>query len=161
MRGWTEQRWLWAMAAVWVHAAPAAASEAPLGLWLSAKKALLVELAPCTAGDDTLCGHIVWLKKTHRKDGSLRLDDKNPDPALRDRPWCGIRVIEGLRPASEGRWDGGTVYDPKRGEEFNLVVETRSDGRLKMRGFVGIELLGRTEIWTRPEPDTPRACAAG
>ena len=43
-----------AMAALWVLAGPAAASEAPLGLWLSAKKALLVELAPCEAGDDAL-----------------------------------------------------------------------------------------------------------
>lgn len=154
-------RTIWTCLALLIAAGPALAAEAPLGLWLSSKKALLVEIAPCEDARDALCGHIAWLKKTHRKDGSLRLDDRNPDPALRDRPWCGIEVIEGLRPAGDGRWEGGTVYDPKRGERFRLAVETRSDGRLEMRGYLGIELFGKTEIWTRPGPEIPRACAAG
>lgn len=131
--------------------APAAAegaTEPPIGLWLTGKKGVVVDLFAC--GEDTLCGRTVWLKKMTYKDGAPRLDKNNPDPALRDRHWCGIQVIRNVKAVSPGVWDGGKVYDPKTGQTFDL--EIRSDGGgLKVRGYMGVKFLGRSETWTRAE----------
>lgn len=149
-------------ASVTALAAPAAAKHmqrdaepAILGHWLSEKEKLIVEFYPC---DDEICGRIAWLANTHR-DGELRRDVKNPDPALRQRPWCGIQVIRGLEPEGDGKWDGGRVYDPKRGETYKLAAEIKGEERLKLRAYVGIKLIGKTETWTRPAPDQEIACA--
>lgn len=121
----------------------------PTGLWLTEKKGVIVRLYEC--GDDALCGRTVWLKKPNWKDGTPRLDAKNPDPALQDRPWCGIEVITGLRPDGEGEWSGGEVYDPKTGKRFDFDLARRDDG-LKARGYLGIPLLGKSEDWTPADP---------
>lgn len=135
-------------------AAPADGGAEILGHWLSEKEKLIVEFYPC---GDEICGRIAWLAKTH-KDGKLRRDVKNPDPALRDRPWCGIEVIRGLEPEGDGEWEGGHVYDPKRGKTYKLAAEAKGDDRLKLRAYMGIKLLGKTETWTRPDPDQEIAC---
>lgn len=121
----------------------------PTGLWLTEKQGVIVRLYEC--GPETLCGRTVWIKKKTFKDGSPRLDAKNPDSTLRDRPWCGIEVITGLRPDGEGGWDKGKVYDPKTGRTFDFRVERTTDG-LKARGYLGAPFLGKTERWTAADP---------
>lgn len=125
-----------------------------LGHWLSEKEGLIVEFYPC---GDEICGRIAWMAKPY-KDGKLRRDVDNPDPALRDRPFCGIEVIRGLEPEGDGAWEGGKVYDPKRGETYSLAAELRGEERLKLRAYLGIKLLGKTETWTRPAPDHELGC---
>jgi uncharacterized protein (DUF2147 family) len=39
--------------------------------------------------------------------------------------------------------------DPKNGKIYDCKIELMPDGRLKVRGFVGISMLGRTQYWTR------------
>lgn len=46
-------------------------------------------------------------------------------------------------------WVGGTVVDPENGKEYKGKIWAVGKDSLKMRGFVGISLLGRTETWTR------------
>lgn len=78
-----------------------------------------------------------------------RLDDENPDPALRDRPLFGLRILEGFKDAGEGKWKDGTIYDPNNGKTYSCVIELEDDETLKVRGFIGLSLFGRTERWTR------------
>lgn len=77
-------------------------------------------------------------------------DDKNPDPSLRNRPLLGINILSGFR--SENRemtkWTGGTVYDPNNGKTYSSTIEADGDS-LKIRGFVGLPLFGRTVVWKR------------
>lgn len=149
---------LWAVASLaLLTAAPAgSAANAPLlGYWLSEKEKLVVEFYECGA---EVCGRIAWLAKPYNSRGTLRRDTKNPDPALRGRPWCGIEVVHGLRPNGEGQWESGEVYDPKRGATYSLAVKQMSDGRLELRAYVGIKLFGRTEVWSRPAPDQKLGC---
>lgn len=139
-----------------VAAAPAAteAKSAILGPWLSEKEKLIVEFYPC---GDELCGRIAWMAKPY-KNGELRRDEKNPDPALRDRPYCGIEVIRGLEPEGDGVWEGGHVYDPKRGDTYSLEVKQAGEDRLKLRAYIGLKIFGKTETWTRPAPDHVITC---
>jgi uncharacterized protein (DUF2147 family) len=46
-------------------------------------------------------------------------------------------------------WVGGTVIDPENGKEYRGKIWTVGADGLRMRGFVGISLLGRTESWVR------------
>ena len=44
-------------------------------------------------------------------------------------------------------WKNGKVtYD---GSDYSMTVSFTGDGRLKLRGFLGVSLLGRTVYWTR------------
>lgn len=128
--------------------AAARADSAPTGLWLTQKEGVIVDLYEC--GEDALCGRTVWLKKMTNKDGSPRLDAENPDPALRARHWCGIEVITGAKSVAPGEWKGGEIYDPKTGDTFDFDIETAGE-RLKVRGYLGLPLLGKSETWTRTD----------
>jgi uncharacterized protein (DUF2147 family) len=128
-----------------------------LGLWLSEKEKVLVDIYRC---EDELCAKIVWLAKPYRRSGEFKRDRKNPDPALRDRGWCGIEVIRGLKAKTDGVWESGRFYYPKGGQTFDIDIEKQADTELKIRAYLGLRLLGKSEIWTRPEPGQTVGCVA-
>ena len=76
-------------------------------------------------------------------------DEKNPDPALRDRLLVGLQIFDGFEYKGKGRWKSGTIYDPNSGKTYQCTVTRVDDDTLKVRGFIGVSLLGRTEVWTR------------
>jgi len=78
-------------------------------------------------------------------------DEKNPDPALRNRPLIGLQLFEGFEYDGNGRWRGGTIYDPNSGKTYRCIVTYVDHNTLKVRGYIGVSLLGRTETWTRKE----------
>ena len=120
----------------------------PLGLWYAEGGAAEVEIRACSDG---LCGRVVWLRSPIGDNGCELHDDKNPDPAARGKPLIGLVVLHGLKQLdAEGRqWAGGTIYDPVSGRTYWCNARLDSDDRLFLRGFWGIELLGRTATWTR------------
>ena len=80
-----------------------------------------------------------------------RYDDKNPDPALRHRRLLGLQILAGFHRSGDNKWSGGTIYDPNSGKTYKCTLQLEDANRLRVRGFIGISLLGRTEIWTRRE----------
>ena len=46
-------------------------------------------------------------------------------------------------------WVEGTVVDPENGKEYKGKIWAVGNNTLRMRGYIGISLLGRTETWTR------------
>ncbi|MGA3213909.1 MAG: DUF2147 domain-containing protein [Terriglobales bacterium] len=46
-------------------------------------------------------------------------------------------------------WVGGTVVDPENGKEYKGKIWAEGNDKLHMRGYIGISLLGRTEVWVR------------
>ncbi len=46
-------------------------------------------------------------------------------------------------------WVDGTVVDPENGKQYKGKIWAEGKDTLRMRGFIGISLLGRTETWTR------------
>src|SRR6185312_7721199 len=79
------------------------------GVWLVDNQ-VAVELFPC---NDGLCGRIVGLSEPRDNAGRPKHDRRNPDPALRERPLCGLGVLSGLKPVAPGSWEGGTFYNPQ------------------------------------------------
>ena len=90
------------------------------------------------------CGKIVW-----RKD--IRKDTENPDPKLRSRSLVGIEFMKGFRyDESKLVWNGGTVYSIDNGNTYKGKMWLENDGKtLKMRGYIGFSLLGRTATLRR------------
>ena len=121
------------------------------------KKSGIVEIF-LRPGGDALCGRIAWFKIKPDDPNPQGLDLKNPDPARRDQPLCGLIFMYGFQPAEPGSWDGGAVYDPDSGNSYHAIIKLRADGTLDLHGYIGISLLGRSEIWTRytqPLPSCP------
>lgn len=44
-------------------------------------------------------------------------------------------------------WDGGHILDPKNGKEYNCKIEFDGTEKLKVRGYIGVSMFGRTQIW--------------
>jgi uncharacterized protein (DUF2147 family) len=139
--------------------APTVASETypsgVLGYWLAESRKTAVEFHRC---DDKLCATLVWLAKPYRKSGEFKRDQKNPDPILRTRGWCGIEVVKGLKAKHTNVWTKGEFYYPKKGKTYSLDIKLLDDGRLELRAYLGIRLFGKTETWLRPDPDRTFAC---
>ncbi|MEM0942614.1 MAG: DUF2147 domain-containing protein [Pseudomonadota bacterium] len=128
-----------------------AAPESLEGRWLTGKRKVAITLFPC---GDEFCGRIDWLAKPYTSEGTLKIDSENPDPSLRDRPYCGIQVITKLRESRPGVWKGGDLYNPQDGRTYDIQIKTDGDG-LKVRAYLGVKLLGKTENWIAAPEDTP------
>ena len=125
-----------------------------IGPWQTDGNSSSVDIFRC---GEKLCGKIVWLKNPNyvsSSDGPVgmpKVDRKNPDPALRNRPIIGLQVIEGLTATGDNRWEHGACYDPESGNSYQCKMRLERPDRLEVRGFIGISLLGRTYVLTRKE----------
>ena len=89
---------------------------------------------------------------TTAKDGDPpRLDDLNPDPELRNRPLDGIIILHGFEYKGDHVWKGGTIYDPNSGNFYKSSMKLVDRNTLKVRGYIGISLFGRSDTWTRDD----------
>jgi uncharacterized protein (DUF2147 family) len=77
-------------------------------------------------------------------------DVNNKDPALRKRALLGVTLIWHLRP-DDGEYVDGYVYNPRNGETYRMKAELTGKTRLKVRGYLGISLLGQSQTWTRAD----------
>ncbi|MDA8051762.1 MAG: DUF2147 domain-containing protein [Rhodospirillales bacterium] len=101
------------MAAITVLVDPRteASATVPQGVWLMERR-VAVQIFDCAG---LLCGRILWLRFPRDPEGPLVRDKDNPDPALRQRPLCGLAIIWTCTPAvrnagealvlQSGRWE--------------------------------------------------------
>lgn len=120
----------------------------PLGTWLADDGKSHVEVSRCGA---QLCGTAVWLKSSLDAAGTPRTDSKNPDAALRSRPLIGLQVLQGLvqDDSGPGQWEDGTIYDPESGSTYKCTLTMEGPNMMRVCGYVGIALFGKTQTWTR------------
>ncbi len=126
-------------------ALPAHASDVS-GFWLTESRNAIVQISPCGA---SVCGSVVWLAEPTFADGTPKFDGNNPDPALQTRPICGLPMIGDFTRAADGEWTDGFIYDPEGGDLYKSKMRLTQEGNLYVRGYVGIPLLGKSQIWTR------------
>jgi uncharacterized protein (DUF2147 family) len=69
--------------------------------------------------------------------------------ADKDKPILGLVIIKNM--ALDGdEYTGGTIMDPDQGKDYGCKLEAIEGGKkLKVRGFLGISLLGRTQVWVK------------
>lgn len=117
-----------------------------VGKWLNEEGTAQVEIFKVSS---QFYGKIVWLKTPNDSvTGLPRTDKENPDPALMKKPLLGLVNLKGFVFDGEDEWEDGTIYDPKNGKTYSCKMEFETPDKLKIRGYVGISLLGRTTYWT-------------
>jgi uncharacterized protein (DUF2147 family) len=123
-----------------------------LGPWKTDGGDSWVELSRC---GEAICGTIIWLKVPSYIDskdgpvGKTKVDRKNPDPALRNRPILGLQVMNGFTAKGNNRWANGTIYNPVSGKSYKCKMHLVSPHKLELRGYIGISFFGRTFLLTR------------
>jgi len=136
-------------------AARPARAETPIGVWYAEGGAAKVGIEQC---GDELCGRVLWLRSPLDADGCPLRDEHNPDPALRTRAVEGLEILRGLTRHDEGTWVDGRIYDPASGYTYDCQLALDGSDRIRLRGYVGIPLIGRTTTWTRVGAEQ-RVCA--
>lgn len=139
-------------------AAAAADGDVILGLWQTEPSSGGRAHVEITRQGDTYRGRIVWVEiPLYPADdemgmgGQARVDRNNPDPARKRDPIIGLEIVKGFRFAGDGQWKDGSIYDPDNGKTYRCKSRLEGD-TLKVRGFIGISLLGRNTEWTRVTP---------
>lgn len=72
-------------------------------------------------------------------DGEFEGADLREVPLIRNMEWEG-----------DG-FGGGRIFDPRSGRSYKCVMELEAPDRLRVRGYLGIRALGRTQVWERAD----------
>ena len=88
-------------------------------------------------------GTLVWTRR-----GDV-LDSKNPDKAEAQKKLVGKVILHDLQHDEDADYKGGKIYDTESSKTYSCKATRQADGNLKVRGFIGASLFGRTTLWTR------------
>lgn len=93
--------------------------------------------------DGRIAGKIVKLLVVPENENCIKCKGE-----LKDKPLIGLQIIDNM--AIRGyKYTGGTIVDPKTGNQYKCILQELENDKLKVRGFLGIEALGRTQYWFR------------
>lgn len=81
--------------------------------------------------------------------GPMINDEKNPDEKKRSQPLMGKVILTGFVFNGKGKWQDGEIYNPNNGKTYSCTIKLKTKSELEVRGYVGISIIGRTEVWTR------------
>jgi uncharacterized protein (DUF2147 family) len=132
-----------------IGAARASDASSPLGLWktFDDKTGAARAIVRIYEQDGQLFGKIV---SSFKPGADKRVCEQCSDER-KNQPIIGLIIIRDMKPG-DGEYSGGDILDPDNGSVYRCKMHVGEDGRLVVRGFIGISLLGRTQIWQR-QPD--------
>jgi uncharacterized protein (DUF2147 family) len=65
-----------------------------------------------------------------------------------NKPILGLNIIKGLK-KNEDVYEGGKIVDPKNGKSYHCKITLDGKDKLIVRGYIGIPLFGRSQIWIK------------
>jgi uncharacterized protein (DUF2147 family) len=107
------------------------------GDWLTADRSGVIRLEPCGGA---LCGRIVGMAEWPT-DGTVPRD-------VHGMPQCHLMILRDARREEMNLWSG-SITNPDDGNSYGAELWLDDQGRLHLRGYLAIPLLGSTQIWTR------------
>jgi len=91
----------------------------------------------------------------HGKVVEILKEDTEPDAVCekcsddrKNQPIVGMEIIRGLKKKGS-QWAGGEILDPDNGKVYKCYLELEEPNKLKLRGYIGFSLIGRTQYWYR------------
>ena len=121
-------------------------ADAILGVWESGSGKARIKI---DRAGDKFNGRIVWLREPKDEAGNPKVDKNNPDETLRTKPLLGYSMLKDFEFAGEKVWEKGTIYDPESGSTYSCTITMTDENTLDVRGFIGVSLFGRTDVWKR------------
>ncbi len=67
-----------------------------------------------------------------------------------NKPIEGMNILTGLSKDGD-EWNGGKILDPENGKTYKCYITLEDNNKLKLRGYIGFSLIGRTEYWYREQ----------
>ena len=117
----------------------------PQGLWVLDDRSTVVEIMRCENG---LCGRIVGVAGESRK-GAVVPDGRRIAPGESRRPLCGAVVFDGFHEADGERFVGGRFFNTEDGRFYDATATVESADAIRVRGYIGAEIFGRTRYLYR------------
>lgn len=69
----------------------------------------------------------------------------------KNQPIIGMQIVNGLKKNGD-KYDGGKILDPENGKIYKCKMTLNKAGdEIEVRGYIGISLIGRSQIWKRME----------
>ncbi|MES2346786.1 MAG: DUF2147 domain-containing protein [Pseudomonadota bacterium] len=132
--------------------APAFADDSsPVGLWkniddVSGKPKALIRI---TEGNGVLQGKIEQLFRAPGEDQNPKCE--KCDDARKNQPIVGMVIMNGLKKDGD-EYAGGEILDPDNGKVYRSKMHLTDGGKkLSVRGYIGVPMLGRSQVWLRQE----------
>jgi len=115
-----------------------------------------------TVDDHT--GKVKSIVEIHEENGRLYgtieilFDPPVPHPTCylcrgpkKDQALVGLQVLWGFQ-RNGNQWSGGQILDPENGRTYRASLALEDGGKkLRVHGYIGVSLLGRTEHWIRAD----------
>lgn len=136
-------------AAALMSPAARADNASPVGVWrnvddVSGKPRALIRI---TESNGALQGKVEKVFLAPNESGKC----EKCEGALRNAPVVGLVVLSGLK-KDGAEYTGGQILDPDNGKVYSSKISLTDNGKkLSVRGFIGVSMLGRTQIWQRQE----------
>lgn len=124
-----------AMASFGAAAREMQTTQSPLGLWQT-KGGGVIGISWC---GQALCGRILGIPRAPG------------EPVPKDatgRSQCGLTIIRQVLEGQDGSWFGH-IIDPRDNSQYNVELWVGDAGSLHVRGYIGVPLLGQTQVWRR------------
>lgn len=125
--------------------------DAIVGIWMNGEGTARIQIYKTKDGK-YYNGRIVWLKEPNDPEtGQPKLDKKNPNEAMRNKPIKGLVNLINLQYLGNKKWGGdeARIYDPKTGNTYTCDVAMVNENTLNLKGSIPGTGIGRTDTWTR------------
>jgi uncharacterized protein (DUF2147 family) len=95
---------------------------------------------------------------TGRIEKLIRPASENQNPlctkctgADKDQPLTGMVILNKLTKAGD-EYAGGEIFDPEVGKSYKCKLKLLDGGKkMNVRGYIGVPMLGRSQVWQRQE----------
>lgn len=132
-----------------VIAGPAFDPSSAVGLWeqVDEKTGKPESWFKITESDGIYQGNIVKIFFKPGEDENWACEKCEGDE--KGKPVLGLALIKGMR-RNGNAYEDGTIMDPRDGAVYRALMQLSPDGqKLEVRGYLGISLFGRSQIWNR------------
>ena len=133
----------------------------PEGYWKSiddrtGEQLSIVEIRK--GADGRYHGKIAYRYRYPVPGGAALINCTKCPPPYTNQPILGLEIFSGFKedPDKRNAYVDGKVLEPKSGKIYKGKATVTADGkRMRLRGYVGVSALGRTQVWIRTDNPNP------